>query len=201
MPLLILATYHAFAYMSKAFAGNPLWQRRGVPVYLWLMSKQVRSPCAPCVGPHQLSSSVPPSMSAAFELSGPSDAQPWAWLSVQREAQVYNAAAEIGTGFLLIVQLLTPARSILLTFVYWCAPTLPDVLLPSLTAATCAMLFCTQRPVHAARKATCQPSMVCDSLYGAGVMVLCSPDCQEHTADPVPESRLCGAPPRRMGAD
>ena len=40
---------------------------------------------------------------------------------MQREAQVYNAAAEIGTGFLLILQLLTPARSILLTVVYWCA--------------------------------------------------------------------------------
>ena len=39
----------------------------------------------------------------------------------QGEAQVYNAAAEIGAGFLLIVQLLTPARSILLTFVYWYA--------------------------------------------------------------------------------
>ena len=37
----------------------------------------------------------------------------------QGEAQVYNAAAEIGTGFMLIIQLLTPARSILLTFVYW----------------------------------------------------------------------------------
>ena len=41
--------------------------------------------------------------------------------SAQSEAQVYNAAAEIGTGFMLIIQLLTPARSILLTFVYWYA--------------------------------------------------------------------------------
>ena len=50
MPLLILATFHAFAYMSKAFAGYPLWQRRGVPVYTWLMSKQVGGLMS-CSGP------------------------------------------------------------------------------------------------------------------------------------------------------
>ena len=38
------ATYHAFVYMSKAFAGNALWQRYGAPVYSWLMSKQVSTP-------------------------------------------------------------------------------------------------------------------------------------------------------------
>ena len=79
MPLLILATYHAFAYMSKAFAGYPLWQRRGVPVYSWLMSKQVSSLCAPCIGPPTIScpaACVTDGVFTASELSGPSDAQP-----------------------------------------------------------------------------------------------------------------------------
>lgn len=43
---------------------------------------------------------------------------------LQREAQVYNAAAEIGVGFLLIIQLFTAARSLMLTLCYWCVPPL-----------------------------------------------------------------------------
>lgn len=39
--------------------------------------------------------------------------------SHQRDALVYNAGAEIGTGFLLIVMIATPRRAILLTFLYW----------------------------------------------------------------------------------
>ncbi|KAL0051302.1 hypothetical protein WJX82_005382 [Trebouxia sp. C0006] len=37
----------------------------------------------------------------------------------QRDALMYNAAAEIGTGFLLIVMLATQRRAILLTFLHW----------------------------------------------------------------------------------
>ncbi|BDA49740.1 hypothetical protein COCOBI_14-3600 [Coccomyxa sp. Obi] len=37
----------------------------------------------------------------------------------QGQALVFNAGAEIGTGLLLLVGLLTPARSIMLTFIYW----------------------------------------------------------------------------------
>lgn len=32
---------------------------------------------------------------------------------------MYNAGAEIGTGFLLIIMMVTPRRAILLTFLYW----------------------------------------------------------------------------------
>ena len=38
---------------------------------------------------------------------------------VQGQALVFNAGAEIGVGFLLLVGLVTPQRSLLLTFVYW----------------------------------------------------------------------------------
>ena len=38
---------------------------------------------------------------------------------VQGQALVFNAAAEIGVGFLLLVGLVSPQRSLLLTFVYW----------------------------------------------------------------------------------
>lgn len=38
---------------------------------------------------------------------------------LQRDALVYNAAAEVGTGLLLIIMLATPRRAILLTFLYW----------------------------------------------------------------------------------
>lgn len=39
---------------------------------------------------------------------------------LQREALFYNACAEIGTGFLLVVMLASSARrAILLTFLYW----------------------------------------------------------------------------------
>ena len=44
------ATYHAFVYMSKAFASNAMWQQRGAPVYSWLMSKQVRFLGMPMTG-------------------------------------------------------------------------------------------------------------------------------------------------------
>lgn len=40
-------------------------------------------------------------------------------LFLQRDALMYNAAAEIGTGFLLIVMLATQRRAILLTFLHW----------------------------------------------------------------------------------
>ncbi|KAL3138496.1 hypothetical protein ABBQ32_006286 [Trebouxia sp. C0010 RCD-2024] len=39
--------------------------------------------------------------------------------SHQRDALVYNAGAEIGTGFLLIAMMFTARRAILLTFLYW----------------------------------------------------------------------------------
>ncbi|KAL3155350.1 hypothetical protein ABBQ38_010911 [Trebouxia sp. C0009 RCD-2024] len=39
--------------------------------------------------------------------------------SHQRDALVYNAGAEIGTGFLLIAMIFTARRAILLTFLYW----------------------------------------------------------------------------------
>ena len=39
--------------------------------------------------------------------------------SCQRDALVYNAGAEIGTGFLLIAMLATSRRAILLTVLYW----------------------------------------------------------------------------------
>ena len=38
---------------------------------------------------------------------------------VQGQALVFNAGAEIGVGFLLLVGLVTPQRSLLLTFIYW----------------------------------------------------------------------------------
>lgn len=38
---------------------------------------------------------------------------------LQREALFYNAAAEVGVGFILIVLLLTPRRAIMNTFAYW----------------------------------------------------------------------------------
>ena len=38
---------------------------------------------------------------------------------VQGQALVFNAGAEIGVGFLLLVGLVTPQRSLLLAFVYW----------------------------------------------------------------------------------
>lgn len=38
---------------------------------------------------------------------------------LQRDALVYNAGAEIGTGFLLIIMLFSARRAILLTFLYW----------------------------------------------------------------------------------
>lgn len=42
------------------------------------------------------------------------------WLaSHQQKALLINAYAEVGLGFLLLVQLLTPARAMLLTFAYW----------------------------------------------------------------------------------
>ncbi|EIE18733.1 hypothetical protein COCSUDRAFT_68176 [Coccomyxa subellipsoidea C-169] len=37
----------------------------------------------------------------------------------QGQALVFNAGAEIGAGLLLLLGLLTPARSIMLTFIYW----------------------------------------------------------------------------------
>ena len=40
-------------------------------------------------------------------------------LTVQGQALVFNAAAEVGAGFLLLLGLLTPQRSIMLAFVYW----------------------------------------------------------------------------------
>ena len=40
-------------------------------------------------------------------------------LAVQGQALIFNAAAEIGAGFLLLLGLLTPQRSIVLAFVYW----------------------------------------------------------------------------------
>jgi len=76
-------------------------------VYSWLMSKQVR-----LLGTALENSIV---CIATCSMSNLTTG------SAQSEAQVYNAAAEIGTGFMLIIQLLTPARSILLTFVYWYA--------------------------------------------------------------------------------
>ena len=39
--------------------------------------------------------------------------------ALQGQALVFNAAAEIGVGFLLLLGLLTPQRSFLLAFVYW----------------------------------------------------------------------------------
>lgn len=38
---------------------------------------------------------------------------------LQREALFYNAAAEVGVGFLLVVLLVTPRRAVLNTFAYW----------------------------------------------------------------------------------
>jgi hypothetical protein len=38
---------------------------------------------------------------------------------VQGQALVFNAGAEIGVGLLLLMGLVTPARSIMLTFIYW----------------------------------------------------------------------------------
>ena len=38
---------------------------------------------------------------------------------LQGQALVFNAAAEVGVGFFLLLALLTPQRSILLSFVYW----------------------------------------------------------------------------------
>ena len=40
-------------------------------------------------------------------------------LDVQGQALIFNAAAEIGAGILLLLGLLTPQRSIMLAFVYW----------------------------------------------------------------------------------
>ena len=137
MPLLILATYHAFAYMSKAFAGHPLWQQRGAPVYLWLMTKQVSQ----SVRTDPVVHSCPSSPRALPGSHGRDCGVLTMWRHMQREAQVYNAAAEIGTGFLLIAQLLTPARSILLTFVYWCvtcAAARSIILSPPDCASTCS---------------------------------------------------------------
>ena len=41
------------------------------------------------------------------------------WVNPQGQALVLNAFAEIGVGFLLLLGLLSPARSILLTLIYW----------------------------------------------------------------------------------
>ena len=38
---------------------------------------------------------------------------------LQRDALFYNAGAEIGVGFYLVVMLLTPRRAIMNTFAYW----------------------------------------------------------------------------------
>lgn len=40
-------------------------------------------------------------------------------LLLQRDALTYNAGAEIGTGFLLIVMLATQRRAIVLTILHW----------------------------------------------------------------------------------
>ena len=38
---------------------------------------------------------------------------------LQRDALFYNASAEIGVGFYLVVMILTPRRAIMNTFAYW----------------------------------------------------------------------------------
>jgi len=40
-------------------------------------------------------------------------------LLVQGQALIFNAAAEVGVGFLLLIALVSPQRQMLLTFVYW----------------------------------------------------------------------------------
>lgn len=40
-------------------------------------------------------------------------------LNVQQQALLYNAGAEIGTGFVVILNLLTPPRNIFLVFIHW----------------------------------------------------------------------------------
>ena len=41
------------------------------------------------------------------------------FLFTQSDAKVFNAAAEIGVAFLLIIQLFTANRNLMLTFCYW----------------------------------------------------------------------------------
>ena len=37
----------------------------------------------------------------------------------QQQALLYNAAAEVGAGFLVVLSLLAPPRNIFLVFIYW----------------------------------------------------------------------------------
>ncbi|KAG2454697.1 hypothetical protein HYH02_000534 [Chlamydomonas schloesseri] len=74
-PILVLAAYHAAAYVAAHHSGHPLWQRYGARVHAVMLRRQA-------------------------------------------DAVLLNAACEVATGFMLVLHLLTPARSFL-TLVFY----------------------------------------------------------------------------------
>ncbi|PNW86880.1 hypothetical protein CHLRE_02g099650v5 [Chlamydomonas reinhardtii] len=74
-PILVLAAYHAAAYVAAHHSGHPLWQRYGARLHAVMLRRQ-------------------------------------------SDAVLLNAACEVATAFMLVMHLLTPARSFLTLIFY-----------------------------------------------------------------------------------
>ena len=94
IPSTILAAYHAFHFLNGRFSNRALWKRYGEKAFTFMASRQVcitTIVCRRC------------------------DKCPF-W---QSDAALLNAVSEIGTGFVMLLQMFTPTRNVLITVMYW----------------------------------------------------------------------------------
>ena len=114
VPIWILALYHAVAYAGAKFGGTQLWQQYGARLQQGPVCISGKACC-------HLTHLHPSSQAMSRMVTPLTMLIVGSILShgVQGQALVFNAGAEIGVGFLLLVGLVTPQRSLLLTFIYW----------------------------------------------------------------------------------